>query len=138
MIAFLMAAAVLADAPPGPAPTAPSQFDLQCEGRVQVTNIVRSMAPEGDAPWGGTLHVDLKSGQWCEGKCEVNHKIARLDQDYLMLEFSLDHARAERKTWISRHTGAYYASVDLSPLTSAVTTGQCALLPFSGLAKTLF
>jgi len=138
MIALTMAAVVLAGVTPAPAAAAPTQFDLQCEGKVQVANIVRSMAPDGDTPWSGTLHIDLKGGQWCEGKCDVDHKIARLDQDYLMLEFSRDRGRAERKTWVNRHTGDYYASVDLTPLTTAVTTGQCVLAPFSGLSKTLF
>ena len=121
----------------GPEPATPKQLNLDCSGTVTVSNIIRSLAPRNAAQWSDVFRVDLSKNVWCQGKCEAISKIARQDQDYLMLQ-NESHTGHTTQTWIDRRTGRYYSTTDLSPFDSAITSGQCVVATFTGFAGPQF
>lgn len=109
---------------------AADQFDLRCQGTLQVGR-------KPAAKWSQTYRIDLRSGRWCFADCPKVNGIARFDAGEIVLTDRDDRptGRWIEKLTISRSTGRLRQTiVGLEYEVDA----ECEPAPFTNIPETKF
>lgn len=128
MLALLLAAQVA------------SAFNMDCVGRAQVIEVTGPLQAKttSDVAYSVTYRVDLETGKWCAGPCEMTFPLKSVTESYITFSAHDTSSGAliiDDETNVQRETGAYIArtrfgTVEL--MTVTLIKAACNRAPFTG------
>ena len=88
------------------------RFDLNCSGDGKLWRTTGKFSGGDIGPWSIRFHIDLETGLYCEGDCQIVKTIYRVATD----KIDLSEASENPGYWLDRISGVLVKSV-LSPRT---------------------
>jgi hypothetical protein len=109
------------------------QFDLKCSGTA------RTESQKVDGPFQRIIHVDLRSGQYCNDECSSVRKIASVDPLKITFEWGPASAMMMNRVTVDRRTGEYViGQLNVEPNKWIVGHATCSPAPFTPFPATRF
>lgn len=109
------------------------QFDLKCSGTA------KTESQKVDGPFQRTIHVDLRSGQYCNDECSDVRKIASVDPLKITFEWGEASAMSMNRVTVDRRTGEYViGQLNVQPNKWIVGKAACSPAPFTPFPATRF
>lgn len=101
------------------------QFDLRWSGTAKTETV------QGDSPFERTIHVDLRSGQYCDDQCNSVRPIASVDPLRITFEWGEASPFSMNRVTVDRRTGEYVSQLNVEPNKWIIGHATCSPAPFT-------